>query len=923
MPPLSGDEGDTTHGDPTTWFSLTATQYRKLARWKEGDFVNDWPADGQPTPLPLDRLGVAEQPAALTRASLEACQGGAFFPGIEMTSIARFASLYGEAFRVGPDLGPGDVTRWMALPWQADFYECRDHWWPAGRPDDVVTAEEYERLLGEFQAEAGEGNLASLLVARRPWARGLGLTIPARPGLPDPGDRAFAGADAAAYHAAAARQLGRFVAGFLRVLPQPLDGEVGGLYHRRLEEFLAGTVVTPGGLQLKPPEQGEAPADYAAAAADLAASRPAWQGLFDVEWRRRVRHQGKNDLAGDVVGRVEGKWGRLGFVVPRTAFGETALVESDRGRYDLLSFRDSFYYLMNLESHEDFLPAARRLAEEYLQLARDQEPGLRADPATEEYGYFDYDPLTFQARLEKIYERQRSAAAAYNPATGEGEPLFRTPAQLVERIRQLAPFNQLDGSWLERAAHAGPIDEVQSALFEIWSDEIGNGNPAQSHANVYGDLLHSAGIYLPPLTSRVYADNPDIWESSVSSPAYQTAIAHFPEDYFHELLGMTLYLEWEAVFLPAMVKLYEYHGYSALFYRLHVAIDNPVNGHGSKARDAVIRYLDQVRSEAGEAEVQAQWRRVWTGYLAFKFVGGDEWLYRFTNPPTPEQRVLGLIERKRHYAQLNHGERRLGPNYINDWFDEPGDFLNELVESDLITKGDPAASRLFALMAFTGPMLKVFSAEDKEALAAWIGSLPPDPVGGALGPGEAMLVLVRKLRPRAAGVPEHQGPRLKGKFVDPARPGVEVEVTQPVAWWFQVRQPQRFMAALADRANGWVVPGSVADSRLVTELLSQPRRTARFLTFTVPELGGKTARQVIVEWIAAGCPIPAEALPRHALAVPAAASVRAAVRHEDRALADEYAREVEAQTRHAVPVGDERRRGALRRRYGPGGGAPH
>jgi hypothetical protein len=628
-----------------------------------------------------------------------------------------------------------------------------------------------------------------------------------------------------------------------------------------------------------------------------------------------VRHQGKNDLAQS--------WARLGFVVPRTDFGETVYVESDRIRYDLLGFRDYFFYLMNLEDHDDFLPRARQLAEEYLDQARKLEPSLRADPTSEEYGFFDYDPITFQARLEKIYERQRGLAQAYNPATGEGEPLFRTPAQLVERIRQLAPFNQLDGSWLERAARAGPINEIQSALFEIWSDEIGNGNPAQSHANVYGDLLHSAGIYLPPLASRAYADNRDIWDSSFSSPVYQTAIAHFPESYFPELLGMTLYLEWEAIFLPAMVKLYEYHGYSALFYRLHVAIDNPVNGHGAKARDAVIRYLDQVRSESGGDEMQKQWRRIWTGYLAFKFIGGGDWQYYFTNPPTPEDGVLDLIDRKKHYAQLNHGERRFGPNYINDWFDEPGDFLNELVESDLITKGDAKNSRLFALMAFTGPMLKVFSAEDKEVLAAWINSLPPDPVGTALGPGEAMLVLVQKLRPRAAGVPDHQGPRLKGKFVDPAQPGVEVDVVQPVAWWFQVRQPQRFLAALSDSGNGWIVPGDVAASRLVTEMLSEPRRMARFLTFPVPELGGKSARQVIIEWIAAGCPVPGAAPPRNAFAVPAAATVAPAVRASARAVADEYAREIQAQTLHAGRLSAEQRQGLLRRRYGPGGGAPH
>src|SRR5262249_37396455 len=141
MPPIGGDEGDVTHGDPTTWFALTPLQYRRLRRWKDGDFVNDWPRAPRPV-VSLADIPVSDQPASLTRATLEAGQGGAFFPGIEITSILRFASFYSEAFRVSDDYSAGDITRWMALPWQADFFECRDHWWPTIRPDDVIPAEE-------------------------------------------------------------------------------------------------------------------------------------------------------------------------------------------------------------------------------------------------------------------------------------------------------------------------------------------------------------------------------------------------------------------------------------------------------------------------------------------------------------------------------------------------------------------------------------------------------------------------------------------------------------------------------------------------------------------------------------------------------------------------------------------------------------
>jgi len=35
----------------------------------------------------------------------------------------------------------------MACPWQADFFECNTYWWPAQRPDDVLTLETYRAVI--------------------------------------------------------------------------------------------------------------------------------------------------------------------------------------------------------------------------------------------------------------------------------------------------------------------------------------------------------------------------------------------------------------------------------------------------------------------------------------------------------------------------------------------------------------------------------------------------------------------------------------------------------------------------------------------------------------------------------------------------------------------------------------------------------
>lgn len=156
MPPMAGDYAidGPVNRDATTWLAVSPAQYEWLRRWRDGDFENDWPALGVlglPTPPPFDELPVSEQPMALTRAMLERTIGAPFYPGIEMSYNVRDKSLYAEPFRFADDLTAGDITRWMALPWHADFFECNTYWWPAARPDDVVPAEIYLAVAKEAQ----------------------------------------------------------------------------------------------------------------------------------------------------------------------------------------------------------------------------------------------------------------------------------------------------------------------------------------------------------------------------------------------------------------------------------------------------------------------------------------------------------------------------------------------------------------------------------------------------------------------------------------------------------------------------------------------------------------------------------------------------------------------------------------------------
>ncbi len=168
MPYLAGDNCLIPGTSTSNYLRLTDTQYFMLQQWAEGWFTHTPPAET-----------AAHQ---LTRATLENCVGGAFSPGIEMTWISRNPEIYvaDEPFRIrayfpenGPlSLGynpkrgmePGDLTRYMAVPWQADFNECSSQpigdrilwWWPAQRPEYVYldqTNAEVKRLFAEIPQE--------------------------------------------------------------------------------------------------------------------------------------------------------------------------------------------------------------------------------------------------------------------------------------------------------------------------------------------------------------------------------------------------------------------------------------------------------------------------------------------------------------------------------------------------------------------------------------------------------------------------------------------------------------------------------------------------------------------------------------------------------------------------------------------------
>ena len=178
MPLSVGDAGK-------SFLTVTKTQYFFLEQWSKNKF----------DAVAGSNLSPGEY---LDMAALSNCLGGRYVPGIEISYIGRCTDIYMRDWKIsgaGPfriknkpldylraqkkvpllsggwfplndltdGLEPGDVSKFMAIPWQADYNSCSIHqpsintndvnmtngndttlyWsWPAQRPDSVYVSEE-------------------------------------------------------------------------------------------------------------------------------------------------------------------------------------------------------------------------------------------------------------------------------------------------------------------------------------------------------------------------------------------------------------------------------------------------------------------------------------------------------------------------------------------------------------------------------------------------------------------------------------------------------------------------------------------------------------------------------------------------------------------------------------------------------------
>jgi hypothetical protein len=190
-PQMYGDAVTIPVSGPRGLMAVTKTQYGVLKQWAAGNFEADWNPDAPPPPARIEDVKLEDRPQTLDKAALHYCLGGPFHPGCEMTWCMRHRTMYYAPYRIRPRAanqpepdyghqltpevavseygplyanGPGDITRWMAVPWQTDTASCRSGYdaqydpfyptfWPARVPNHVLAKKEYEMVMDESLPE--------------------------------------------------------------------------------------------------------------------------------------------------------------------------------------------------------------------------------------------------------------------------------------------------------------------------------------------------------------------------------------------------------------------------------------------------------------------------------------------------------------------------------------------------------------------------------------------------------------------------------------------------------------------------------------------------------------------------------------------------------------------------------------------------
>jgi hypothetical protein len=420
----------------------------------------------------------------------------------------------------------------------------------------------------------------------------------------------------------------------------------------------------------------------------------------------------------------------------RPAVQSTSLMPKSGDEWKTQLYKDLYFKTQNLEFYPEILPAARQtlfsLLHESITIEQDK-PRECSILEIETYSAQSLQKFIF-AEHERITEEWE--AYVERRAGGSRPELFSSREEAAKWIMNQAPVKLVDGAWLghiHKITTPFALRGVTKDVWQILSEELGDGDLQKNHVYLYADLLNKVGVGLPSSHVADFIDprhkigDEMVWRAGTA----QLLISLFPHEFLPEILGFNMHYELLTMeTLQAARELPEF-GISGYYFSLHVSIDNMDSGHTAMALECVIKYLDIVRKQ-DPVMVPSIWRRIQAGFA----------LSLTSNKRSPllgrERRIANMLQAKANASHQIHCSSRvkIGGQTLAQWLSPNNwtqsdecqrDFLRALSNAKpWVIKGKSSKSLLVRELAWNGRMFGAFTNKEFDDLQAWIDNLDSD-----------------------------------------------------------------------------------------------------------------------------------------------------------------------------------------------------
>ncbi|PLB33267.1 iron-containing redox enzyme family protein [Aspergillus candidus] len=412
-------------------------------------------------------------------------------------------------------------------------------------------------------------------------------------------------------------------------------------------------------------------------------------------------------------------------------------------------YKELFFKLQNLEEFPDTIPTGRKVFLLLLSQALKDHVEAPHTSSILSVKYFEEKELA-----RSLQDHQDEVTRQYHEyisrrRSGCPRELFDNKQVAGDRLREMAPLKLVDGAWL---GHLNKITmpfllrPIMKQTWQVFTEELGNGNREQHHVKVFEDLLRVFEPDLPSPTTKTILHpryglgNLKYWRAA----AAQLLVSLFPHEFVPEILGFNMHFELLQLDTMQAAKELPEVQLNPYYFLLHVSIDNNHSGHAAMAMASVVDYIHHLAETEGEMSAEVGWKRVQAGYVL------SEWLSQKGNQATNiipqlnndsnvrlESKVLAIFGSKTQAAHRLHcGSRvKIGGRLLTDWLD-PEAFRAEEWQQEFIRcfstckpwiyPGDSQKSRLVQELQWGGKMYGSFTENEVETLELWIDSLTND-----------------------------------------------------------------------------------------------------------------------------------------------------------------------------------------------------